>query len=257
MILPEAQEDPLAHLFQDEAILFCRFLILIRENYAKADKAALFLERKAGITNTCGIANLRDVLSHMATLLDQTTLAERRAAQLASAEEHLRRAIIEPYELAIAALAEKFTKIYDGYREKVIPIAGSTEGFSSYPNRISIEHRLAEIDKLAEHGKHAKARNRWDGEWENGVASLIDGYNKLSELHGELEEAVFRLNQIRTAAHHTKLHRMGIVWAIVGTILGVAGLIGGYLFTRYATSLAAPAALTPPISPNSPAAISH
>jgi hypothetical protein len=252
MIPPEEREDPLAHLSQEEAVLFCRFLILIRENYAKADKAALFLERKAGITNTCGIANLRDVLSHMATLLDQKTISERRAAQLASAEEHLRRAIIEPYELAIAALTEKFTKVYDGYRERVIPIMVSVEGFSAYPNRVSIEHRLAEIDELAEAGKQAKARNQWDEEWENGVASLIDGYNKLSELHGELEEAVFRLNQIRTAEHHTKLHRMGIVWAIVGTVLGLAGLIGGYLFTRYATSLAAPAALVSPALPAAP-----
>ena len=37
------------------------FLALVRDNYKKADKAAYFLERQAGVVNTCSMTNLRDV----------------------------------------------------------------------------------------------------------------------------------------------------------------------------------------------------
>ena len=114
------------------------------------------------------MANLRDVPSHMATLLDPKPPKEHRADQLANAEEHLRRAIIEPYEIALGALTEKFGPTYDGYREEVIPLRESTEGFRTAPTRIDIENRLQEIEELAERGKQAKGRNQWDAEWELG-----------------------------------------------------------------------------------------
>jgi hypothetical protein len=246
--MPGKPGDPLDHLSREEADLFVRFLVLIRDNYKKADKAAHFLERKAGITNTCSMANLRDVLSHMATLLDPATPPEHRADQLASAEEHLRRAIIEPYEIALAALTEKFGPTYDGYREKLIPIRESTEGFRTSPNRHDIDNRLQEIDELAEKAKHAKGRNKWDAEWELGIISLIDAYRKLAELHAEIEEWIFRLNQHQaaqalnvasaslttTAQHHTRLHKWGIAWTIAALIVGIAF---GFVFARYAPSL--------------------
>jgi hypothetical protein len=71
-------EDPLSHLTAEERLTFLRFVVLIRDNYKKADKAAYFLERRAGIVNTCAVFNLRDVLSHLATLLDSATPSERR-----------------------------------------------------------------------------------------------------------------------------------------------------------------------------------
>jgi hypothetical protein len=194
------------------------------------------------------MANLRDVLSHMATLLDPKTPKERRADQLANAEEHLRRAIIEPYEIALGALAEKFGPTYDGYREKLIPIRESTEGFRTAPTRIDIENRLQEIEELAEKGKQAKGRNQWDAEWEIGVASLIDAYRKLAELYGEIEDWIFRLNQhqaaqaltqasatlTNTAQHHTRLHKWGIGWTIAALIIGA---VLGFLFAKYASCL--------------------
>jgi len=234
-------EDPFKHFSPEEMDLFIRFLVLIRDNYTKADKAAHFLERKAGIAHTCSMANLRDALSHMATLLDPMNPSEKRADQLSSAGEHLRRAIIEPYEIALGALTVKFGPIYDSYREKVLPIRESTEGFGMAPTRPMIEARLQEIDDLAGRGKHAKARNKWDEEWESGVSSLIDAYSKLADLHGELEDLVFRYNQhaatqllTNSSRHHTGLHKWGIFWTILGTVLGI--IIGSgvtYLITKH------------------------
>jgi hypothetical protein len=54
-------EDPLGHLSSDERALVMAFLALVRDNYKKADKAAYFLERQAGVVNTCSMTNLRDV----------------------------------------------------------------------------------------------------------------------------------------------------------------------------------------------------
>jgi hypothetical protein len=59
-----------------------KFLILIRENYRKADKATFFLELRAGVSNVPGIANSRDVLSHLATALDPNLSDEERQEQL-------------------------------------------------------------------------------------------------------------------------------------------------------------------------------
>jgi hypothetical protein len=241
-----APEDPLAHLSPEEAALFVRFLILIRDNYKKADKAAHFLERRAGVANTCSIANLRDVLSHMATLLDQKTPPGRRSDQLASAEEHLRRAIIEPYEIALAELTGKFHPIYDGYREKVIPI-NRLEGFRTAPARLVIDGRLEEIDDLAEKGKQAKGRNQWDDEWENGVLALIDAYNKLADLHREIEDWVYKYQQHKTGEHHTWLHRYGIWIAVAGLIVAVAGIAAGYLIAEYPPSPAPPPIISPAV----------
>jgi hypothetical protein len=129
MAAPGSPQDPLSHLTPDERDLVLRFLALIRDSYKKAEKAAYFLERRAGVLNTCGMTNLRDVLSHLATLLDPATPARKRADQLASAEEHLRRAIIEPYEIGLASLTEKFTQDYETYRKDVLPVKDVLDGF--------------------------------------------------------------------------------------------------------------------------------
>jgi hypothetical protein len=223
------REGPLDHLSPEEKEIFFRFLILVRDNYRKADKAAHFLERRANVVNTASMANLRDVLSHMATLLDPRTPALRRSDQLASAEEHLRRAIIEPYELGLGELTQKFGPVYDSYRGRVIPLM-ETEGFRTAPNRVEIDNRLRDVDDLAEKGKYAKGRNLWDEEWEAGIEALIEAYDQLSSLHHEIEEWVFKSRQHHVSAHHTWLHRWAIALAIGGIIVGI---VFGYLFTRY------------------------
>jgi hypothetical protein len=211
-------EDPLAHLSNEERALVMAFLALVRDNY----KAAYFLERQAGVVNTCSMTNLRDVLSHLATLLDPNTPPRKRASQLASAEEHLRRAILEPYEIGLANLTEKFEATYEIYRRKILARSLSP-GFAAAPNRVHVEGRLAEINLLALQGKQAKGRNMWDGEWEDGVAAFAESFNKLAALHSEIEDWVFK-------KRHIGLGRWGIAWTIVGLLLGAAIT---YAVTKY------------------------
>ncbi len=219
---PQGPYDPLAHLSPDNHELLVRFLVLVRDNYKKADKASYFLERRAGVVNTCSMTNLRDVLSHLATFLDPATPAHKREAQLASAEEHLRRAILEPYEIGLATLTEKFKLNYDTYRETLLPVKHSISGFDLAPNRVSVDSRLAEIDLLAMRGKQAKGRNIWDDEWEDGVAALAEAYDKLFALHAEIEDWLYKHNQHRDSKRHIKLGVWGIVWAIIGIAASIA-----------------------------------
>jgi hypothetical protein len=225
--------DPLGHLTQEDRALLFRFLGLIRDNYKKADKSAHFLERKAGVTNTCGITNLRDVLSHFATLLDPHTPQAKRRDQIANAEEHLRRAIIEPYEIGLASLTDKFKPTYETYREKVIPIR-NTDGFRTAPGRSQIDGRLADIDESAEKGKSAKGKNLWDDDWEDGVAGLIDAFDQLTDLHNEIEDWIFKYRQDHQGHHSVRMHYIAIVVGIVVSI------VVGIVIARYTPWLEVP-----------------
>jgi hypothetical protein len=227
---PQGSQDPLAHLSPQEQNLLAGFLLLVRDNYKKADKASYFLERRAGVVNTCAMTNLRDVLSHLATFLDVTTPAHKREAQLASAEEHLRRAILEPYEIGLATLTEKFTSNYDRYRETLLPVKDVIVGFGGAPNRLLVDSRVEEVNALALKGKQAKGRNIWDDDWEDGVASFADAYEKLFALHAEIEDWLFKHNQYQSSKVQIKLGRWGIFWTLLAFLLT---LIATYLVGRY------------------------
>ena len=66
----EAQQEPLVCGISKE--LTERFLLMIRDAYPKAELATCFLEERAGINNVPHMANVRDVLSHLATFLDRS-----------------------------------------------------------------------------------------------------------------------------------------------------------------------------------------
>jgi len=222
------------------------FLLLIRDNYKKADQANLFLEQRTGEANVYGITNLRDVLSHLATLLSTKTPDEKRPEQLTNAEEHLRRAIVEPYETAFNKLTVQFDDLYEKYKRDVLPVQDRFPGLQAAPNAGSIEAQLEDTRGLTSNGRLAKAKNLWDPEWETGVTSFIDGYKKLSDLHRMLEEYCFKQEQLvrdgmvqieirslheqletRSSELRASSHRGHVLetWAIIATVLFGAAAI--------------------------------
>jgi hypothetical protein len=106
------------------------FLKLVRDYYRKADRASYFMEEHGHIMNTSAVANLRDVLSHLATLLDPSTPPERHQAQLENSEEHLRRAILEPYLIVIGRDRREFRRLFEQYEKLVLP------GKERYPSLV-------------------------------------------------------------------------------------------------------------------------
>jgi hypothetical protein len=216
-MLSEPPEEPLSHMDGDARKLLMRFLILIRDNYRKADKATFFMERRAGVMNPCAIYNLRDVLSHFATFLDPEAPPEKRPDQLASAEEHLRRAIIEPYEIGLADLIKRLEPLYEKYKARLLPVKDRHTALNSAPNQVQVDAGLAEINDLVQKGKNAKSNNRWDPDWEAGVKALPEAYEKLASLHSEMEGYWYKYEQLKRDRWQTAL----AVWSIAMTVLSV------------------------------------
>jgi hypothetical protein len=204
----------------DKAILES-FLILIRDNYKKADEAAFFLENRAGITNVHGITNMRDVLSHLATMLDRKTPPEKKRDQLNNAEEHLRRAVLEPYEVALSKLTAEFKTVYNNYKSQVLPNITEHISMHSAPNIAAVDARMRVIADLAAKGRKAKGKNLWTDEWEAGVISYVEAYDKLTSLRSELEEYCLKHTQITQSNNSIRLGRLGIALTVIAFILSI------------------------------------
>lgn len=203
-----------------------KFLLLIRDRYPLADKANYFLElnaRTSGIN--IAIANQRDFLSHLCTLLSNPELSEKeKLAQLNTAEEHLRRACMEPYAKAVSLILRDVFTLFGEYKKTVLPLKKVDSTFTSAPHVSKIEFKLKEINRLREKGREAKRRNIWDKEWEEGQKSFIEAYEESHQLLIMLEDYLIR-------AQNTKTHDKQITmskkqkylqwWAIIATIIGV------------------------------------
>jgi len=202
-------------------------LLLIRDNYRKADEACFFLEERAGINNIQAIPNVRDATSHIVTLLDNTSLTEeQRQVQLGNAEEHLRRAIIEPYEIAIDSFSRDFWPLYIQYKEILLPVQARHPILSSAPNQVSVDARLKEIQTLTVKGRAGKGKNLWDPAWEEGVSAFIDAFDKLYSLRAEIEGHWNNYEQIARDRNSIKLSIWGIVTGLVTFLIGI--LVGHY-----------------------------
>ena len=145
-----------------------RFLILFRDNYREVDLATVFLEQSEGISNGQSFLNVRDAMSHLVTALDPSTPKEKKADQLPTCEEHLRRAILEPYETTLNARLIKLAQLVDDYRQSVIPVAQLYSELRDSPNEVQIEAIHQKIRQLVAKGRAAKAKNLWNEGLEEG-----------------------------------------------------------------------------------------
>jgi hypothetical protein len=208
--------------------LLVKFLNLIQDKYPKADKAHFFLQTRAELPNIHGVANLRDVLSHLTSFLDENEPPETKTAHIDNAAEHFRRAILEPYESALNRLTINFNQLYEKYREFVLPVMREHEILRNAPDKETVEDRLGQIKELSLKGRDAKRLNVWNDDWEEGVTCFITAYDNLSYLFSEIEqywnnyqkldkekELVFYKNQLG------KL-KIYIIWFSVGIVLVIA-----------------------------------
>ncbi len=201
------------------------FLLLIRDNYRKADEATFFLEQRSGVMNVPSMANMRDVLSHLVTLLHKDTPDDKRVEQLATSEEHLRRAILEPYEIALNELTGKFEELYEKYKSRLLPVKNKYTVLHAAPNAISIEASLGEINRLSSEGRAGKARNLWNPEWEKAVAAFISAFDQLDTLYVGMETHWNNYEQIQRDRKSTTLHICAISIGIIGTVLGIVFIL--------------------------------
>lgn len=197
-----------------------KFLCLIRDHYHIVDKANFFLERHSRYSGTnIGMSNQRDAVSHFVSFLSNTEVrdVEDRKAQISAAEEHLRRAILEPYQFAVASELET--------------IRGLEEEFQRYyrymmPNPVlSLQQLSSRISRIREHydrGRESKSLNLWNEDWEAGIESFVlamdDAKILIDELRTRIDEALIIRKEKDSRVSKVVLLVLGLV---VGVVLGV------------------------------------
>jgi hypothetical protein len=200
-----------------------RFLLLVRDNYPVANHSAYFMEEVARIEHKVSIVNLRDVLSHLATLLAEDTPADEWEAQLAEAAAHFRRAIQEPYHISIGDLRGRFDLVRARY-ERLLPRMQKLQDrglFHQAPTVQYVEQELAAIASLASDGRDAKARNRTDGGWSEGCGHLADAYHRLDKLAQELSSHIYQFE----ARGGSSWSRAGMIATVIFGTVGVVSLV--------------------------------
>ena len=183
--------------FGVEQDILIAFLTLFRDHYRKCDKATTFLEHRTDIPNIASIANQRDAISHFKSALQPGTSREKRLQQYAAAEEHFRRAIIEPYETALKKKISILIPIYDRYRQEVLPVRDRHAELERFPDNRSLEDTLTEITRRRDAAREAKGHNIWDEIWEQGVEDYATGFDMADKLVNLLENGLIQLNQIK------------------------------------------------------------
>lgn len=169
---------------------------LIKEKYPLLQRALIYCEEISGEKPTVAFNNIRDFLSHLRTVFSRwDATPEDKRKQLAQAEEHLRRAIIEPYELASKVEIGKLEKTYERYIEAVPKLGHKMN--PTPPTIQEIQSRLNLIYELREKGREAKSENNWTQVWEEGIGQFIKTIEIAQEWDGKLKTEIARADQIQ------------------------------------------------------------
>jgi hypothetical protein len=217
----------------DEEML-CAFLELLRDHYPIADKANYFLETKAGRSGiNIAISNQRDALSHLVTFLNLHDDPKNQTAQLNNAEEHLRRSINEPYEVAVNLKIRDIETLYGRYKDKVMPLHfKGIDGFATARDEVSINAELREIGELRAFAKRTKGENLWNKSWEEGIKALIQAYERLIGLQDHMDEHLSRALHYAGERRHLHFDVAHIAFGVGGVVIGLVGSYLAYLALR-------------------------
>jgi hypothetical protein len=93
--------------------------------------------------------------------------------------------------------------------------------FANAPNDEVIQNQLRNIALLASEGRAAKRRNRIDSQWDDGVASSVEAYDKLDTLTSGLSGHMHELNSIREGAQGKVLHIVGITVGVIALLFAI------------------------------------
>ena len=193
-----------------------QFLELFRDRYPAVEDGNYWLSRTAGAEAVgVGIANTRDALSHFVTILSNTQLtSEEQLQQLNHAEEHLRRAALEPYAIAARHTEAQLRDDLPKYVARVLPLIGRPE-LSSARSYGDLMDRIREFQDLRRSARASKARNRWDDAWMKGVEQLTAAYLGTSKLHEEMKDQIEVAHQVRRRLLRNSIAYWGLTIALI------------------------------------------
>ena len=106
-----AQEDHQEVTTASENDIATKALAFLRSgNYEAVKQAIIYLETRSGQLQTDAFANLRDVLDHLVAAVQPGISEDELSQQIAETNEHLRRAVMHPFQDIIEERLAKLTR---------------------------------------------------------------------------------------------------------------------------------------------------
>jgi hypothetical protein len=180
-----------------ELDVLVKFLLLFRDQFRKCEKATMFLEHRTDIPNIASMANQRDAIAHFRSALQADLTVKQREEQYYLAEEHIRRSIIEPYEIALRKKVDEFVPVFEDYRGKMLPLRDSVPVLQSYPSREEVDTIVREVARLRDEAREVKNRVIWDEIWEQGVEKYVVAFDMANALLNTMKDGLAEFGQVQ------------------------------------------------------------
>jgi hypothetical protein len=196
-----------------------RMLAILATRILTVMDAHRYAEEHARIYNRIGRNNLTEALSHLARLAESAeslSRAEQRD-QLTHFEDHLRRTMMESFEVVAKARLGKLKK--DGTWDRYYSKASSLVERGKLPtcaDAAEIRELEIQVKYYMEEGRSRKTGTSWE-DWIHGAECLRQASDKADELSRKLREAI-------GAAEDYRRGRLGIVVGVAGTVVGLVGI---------------------------------
>jgi hypothetical protein len=197
-----------------------RLLDVLQTRLRKVMEAHRFFEEHAQMRNRIGAANLNEALSHIGRLAESADdmTEEQQRDQVTHFEDHLRRTMMESFELVARARLGRLKQegITTKYSRQVVPLL--TRG--KLPHVAPAGEMLAlqrECRRLMEEGRKRKDHYSWE-EWDYGAECLAEACEKADSLSTMMRESV-------GAAEAYRRERLMLTLGVVAVVLAVAGIV--------------------------------
>lgn len=193
---------------------------VIKSYFPKVQEALFYLEAKECEFSLAAYIDIRDVLSHLCTILREDIDAAAARDNVSNLCEHLRRAIAEPYQIAFERRLAKINERYHIYNrklakwERILFLRGH-----HHSTREIVRTGIVNARNLWIRGRRKKGSNMWNAEFEEAIEHFIEAYDILSDLEPKIQEMYNRLHERKFFLY------LSLGTVILGTIISAAVII--------------------------------
>ena len=110
--------DSRTHIKGIEVSIIEKIVAMLQNKYPNFEYGTYYLAA-LGIDNDIGYHNVRDMLTHFHKALTAKLSLREREDQILHAEEHLRRALVEPFELGAREEFKRAQELYEKFRNLI------------------------------------------------------------------------------------------------------------------------------------------
>jgi hypothetical protein len=209
-----------------------KIIKMIQEKYPQFNLGTYFLAT-LGYDNDIGFRNIRDMLTHINSAISKGLSFHDREIQIAYAEEHLRRALVEPYEVGASEEFKKTRELYDKFVVLVSSVRKKDKHFLKAPAETQIIEQFHHIHLHMLKGREKKAANLWNSEWEQAIIEFMDATEEAQELNKKLEADIELLSNLNLNRQSRRYFLWGLIATIFGVVISIVGIIIPLLHHSY------------------------